>query len=91
VTADRQSALKVKRPRQLTRHHQPAEAHQRRVRLADQDPSERSATLTVITLRVITINFAGSPYHPASVSYESDGKPRTRGVFSINLRRFTPH
>ena len=71
----------VKLARQLARHHQSAEASKRGIGLADQDPSERSTSLTVITPRVTSINSAGAFEHLASVSYESDGKPRICGVF----------
>ena len=71
----------VKPARQLARHHQSTEARQRRIGLADQDPSERSASLTVITLRVTSINSAGGLEHLASVSHKPDGKPRICGVF----------
>ena len=56
----------------LAAQHQSTEPCKRRVGLADQDPSEPSATVTVITLGVSAINFAGGLVHLASVSYKSD-------------------
>jgi hypothetical protein len=39
----RSTSSKVKRPCQLTRDREPAEAHKRRVGLTDQDPSDRNS------------------------------------------------